>query len=162
MENWNKEKVTPKKKAGLLQRLLSLAAAAALALSLVGCGTSAVVPGGSADVVPNPSSTAASVDAPFEMHFIDVGQALSVLVECDGQFMLYDGGNVDDGSLVVSYLQKQGVEELQYVFCSGQSCIQPSDGGLHQVLPGFCQVHPAAGPAGGSARRGHHLAPGQC
>ena len=30
------------------------------------------------------------------------GQALSVLVECDGQFMLYDGGNVDDGSLVVS------------------------------------------------------------
>ena len=101
-----------------MQRLLSLAAAAALALSLVGCGTSAVVPGGSADVVPNPSSTAASVDAPFEMHFIDVGQALSVLVECDGQFMLYDGGNVDDGSLVVSYLQKQGVEELQYVFCS--------------------------------------------
>ena len=66
MENWNKEKVTPKKKAGLLQRLLSLAAAAALALSLVGCGTSAVVPGGSADVVPNPSSTAASVDAPFD------------------------------------------------------------------------------------------------
>ena len=44
------------------------------------------------------------------MHFIDVGQALSVLIECDGQFMLYDGGNVDDGSLVVSYLQNQGVE----------------------------------------------------
>ena len=57
---------------------------------------------------PTLPSTAASVDAPFEMHFIDVGQALSVLVECDGQFMLYDGGNVDDGSLVVSYLQKQG------------------------------------------------------
>ena len=65
MENRNKEKVTPKKKTGLLQRLLSLAAAAALALSLGGCGTSAVVPGGSADVVPNPSSTAASVDAPY-------------------------------------------------------------------------------------------------
>lgn len=32
-----------------------------------------------------------------------------MLVECDeGQFMLYDGGNVDDGGLVVSYLQKQG------------------------------------------------------
>ncbi|MFR9066160.1 MAG: MBL fold metallo-hydrolase [Faecalibacterium prausnitzii] len=52
------------------------------------------------------------------MHFIDVGQALSVLVECDGQFMLYDGGNVDDGSLIVSYLQSQGVEQLEYVFCS--------------------------------------------
>ena len=83
MENWKKEKVT--RKQGLLQRLLSLAAAAALALSLVGCGTSAVVPGGSADVVPNPSSTAASVDAPFEMHFIDVGQADSALLLCGGQ-----------------------------------------------------------------------------
>ena len=120
MENWNKEKVIPKKKTGLLQRLLSLAAAAALALSLVGCGTSAVVPGGSADVVPNPSSTAASVDAPFEMHFIDVGQALSVLVECDGQFMLYDGGNVDDSPVTeastkcfrdfVKYTQQQGLQ----------------------------------------------------
>ena len=139
MENWNKEKVTPKKKTGLLQRLLSLAAAAALALSLVGCGTSAVVPGGSADVVPNPSSTAASVDAPFEMHFIDVGQALSVLVECDGQFMLYDGGNVDDGSLVVSYLQKQGVEELQYVFCSHAH--EDHVGGLAAALAYFPANH---------------------
>ena len=139
MENWNKEKVTPKKKTGLLQRLLSLAAAAALALSLVGCGTSAVVPGGSADVVPNPSSTAASVDAPFEMHFIDVGQALSVLVECDGQFMLYDGGNVDDGSLVVSYLQKQGVEQLQYVFCSHAH--EDHVGGLAAVMAKFPAGH---------------------
>ena len=139
MENWNKEKVTPKKKTGLLQRLLSLAAAAALALSLVGCGTLAVVPGGSADVVPNPSSTAASVDAPFEMHFIDVGQALSVLVECDGQFMLYDGGNVDDGSLVVSYLQKQGVEELQYVFCSHAH--EDHVGGLAAALAYFPANH---------------------
>ena len=139
MENRNKEKVTPKKKTGLLQRLLSLAAAAALALSLVGCGTSAVVPGGSADVVPNPSSTAASVDAPFEMHFIDVGQALSVLVECDGQFMLYDGGNVDDGSLVVSYLQKQGVEQLQYVFCSHAH--QDHVGGLAAVMAKFPAGH---------------------
>ena len=139
MENRNKEKVTPKKKTGLLQRLLSLAAAAALALSLIGCGTSAVVPGGSADVVPNPSSTAASVDAPFEMHFIDVGQALSVLVECDGQFMLYDGGNVDDGSLVVSYLQKQGVEELQYVFCSHAH--EDHVGGLAAALAYFPANH---------------------
>ena len=131
--------MTPKKKTGLLQRLLSLAAAAALALSLVGCGTSAVVPGGSADVVPNPSSTAASVDVPFEMHFIDVGQALSVLVECDGQFMLYDGGNVDDGSLVVSYLQKQGVEQLQYVFCSHAH--EDHVGGLAAVMAKFPAGH---------------------
>ncbi len=59
-------------------------------------------------MVPNPSSAAATVDAPLEVHFIDVGQALSVLVECDGQFMLYDGGNVDDGSLVVPTCRVRG------------------------------------------------------
>ncbi len=114
-----------------------------------------------------------SVNAPFEMHFIDVGQALSVLVECDGQFMLYDGGNVDDGSLVVSYLQNQGVEQLEYVFCShahedhvgglgrrtgllpGVPCLQPGDREPAPNASGFCQVHPAAGLAGGGARRGH-------
>ena len=79
MENWKEEKVNAPKK-GLWQRLAALAAAAALVLSLAGC---------SADVVPNPSASAAAavdtVDAPLEVHFIDVGQALSVLVECDGQ-----------------------------------------------------------------------------
>ena len=73
------------------------------------------------------------------MHFIDVGQALSVLVECDGQFMLYDGGNVDDGSLVVSYLQKQGVEELQYVFCSHAH--EDHVGGLAAALAYFPANH---------------------
>lgn len=101
-----------------MSRLAALALAAALALGLVGCDTSSIVPGGSGDVMPNPAASQTGTtpsdgqDAAFQMHFIDVGQALSVLVECDGQFMLYDGGNVDDGSLVVSYLQSQGVEQL--------------------------------------------------
>ena len=141
MENFEKEKVNRPKK-GLWQRLAALTAAAALALGLAACDASAITPGGSADVVPNPSSAAAAVDtveAPFEMHFIDVGQALSVLVECDGQFMLYDGGNVDDGSLVVSYLQKQGVEQLQYVFCSHAH--EDHVGGLAAVMAKFPAGH---------------------
>ena len=141
MENWKEEKVTPHKKS-LWQRLAALAAAAALVLSLAGCSGLPSVPGGSADVVPNPSSAAAAVDtvdAPLEVHFIDVGQALSVLVECDGQFMLYDGGNVDDGSLVVSYLQKQGVEQLQYVFCSHAH--EDHVGGLAAVMAKFPAGH---------------------
>ena len=107
-----------------MSRLAALALAAALALGLVGCDTSSIVPGGSGGVMPDPAVSQTETtpsdgqDAAFQMHFIDVGQALSVLVECDGQFMLYDGGNVDDGSLVVSYLQSQGVEQLEYVFCS--------------------------------------------
>ena len=142
MENWKEEKVNPTKK-GLWQRLAALAAAAALVLSLAGCSGLPSVPGGSADVVPNPSVSAAAaentVDAPLEVHFIDVGQALSVLVECDGQFMLYDGGNVDDGSLIVSYLQSQGVEQLEYVFCSHAH--EDHVGGLAAALAYFPAYH---------------------
>lgn len=152
MENFEKEKVNRPKK-GLWQRLAALAAAAALALGLAACDASAITPGGSADVVPNPSSAAAAVDtveAPFEMHFIDVGQALSVLVECDGQYMLYDGGNVDDGSLVVSYLQSQGVEQLEYVFCSHAH--EDHVGGLAAALAYFPAYHVYSPVTGASTK----------
>ena len=142
MENFKKEKVTAQT---LMSRLAALALAAALALGLVGCDTSSIVPGGSGDVMPNPAVSQTETtpsdgqDAAFQMHFIDVGQALSVLVECDGQFMLYDGGNVDDGSLVVSYLQKQGVQQLQYVFCSHAH--EDHVGGLAAVMAKFPAQH---------------------
>ena len=142
MENFKKEKVTAQT---LMSRLAALALAAALALGLVGCDTSSIVPGGSGDVMPNPAASQTGTtpsdgqNAAFQMHFIDVGQALSVLVECDGQFMLYDGGNVDDGSLVVSYLQKQGVEQLEYVFCSHAH--EDHVGGLAAALAYFPAYH---------------------
>lgn len=128
MENRKEEKVTllPHR---LFLRLAALALAAVLALGLTACDSS----GGH---IVKPSTGASQ---PFEMHFIDVGQALSVLVECDGQFMLYDGGNVDDGSLVVSYLQKQGVEQLQYVFCSHAH--EDHVGGLAAVMAKFPAGH---------------------
>ena len=81
MENFKKEKVTARK---LMSRLAALALAAALVLGLVGCDTSSALPGGSADLIPNPAASqtvpADGQDAAFQMHFIDVGQALSVLV----------------------------------------------------------------------------------
>jgi len=126
-----------------MSRLAALALAASLVLGLVGCDTSSALPGGSADLIPNPAASqtvpADGQDAAFQMHFIDVGQALSVLVECDGQFMLYDGGNVDDGSLVVSYLQSQGVEQLEYVFCSHAH--EDHVGGLAAALAYFPAYH---------------------
>ena len=137
MENFKEEKVTLWRRT--VRRLTALALAAALALGLAACDT---VPGGSAGVIPNPAESVSQTldqNANFQMHFIDVGQALSVLVECDGQFMLYDGGNVDDGSLVVSYLQDQGVEELQYVFCSHAH--EDHVGGLAAALAYFPADH---------------------
>ena len=113
---FQKEKVT---RPGLWARLAALALSFVLALSLGGCSDLAGAVGDLASQnTPSAPVTGTEVSGNFEMHFIDVGQALSVLVTCDGVSMLYDGGNVDDGSLVVSYLQNQGVERLEYVFCS--------------------------------------------
>lgn len=137
MEKYKSEKVSFWRKP--FRRLAALALAAALALGLAACDGASVLPGGSADVIPNPASSGVQTNDSFQMHFLDVGQALSVLVECDGQYMLYDGGNVDDGSMVVSYLQKQGVEELQYVFCSHAH--EDHVGGLAAALAFFPANH---------------------
>ena len=133
MENFKKEKVN------FWRRIAALALAAALALGLAACDASAVVPGSSTPTVSTAQPAGDSQTANFEMHFLDVGQALSVLVECDGQYMLYDGGNVDDGSYVVSYLQNLGVEELQYVFCSHAH--EDHVGGLAAALAYFPANH---------------------
>ena len=51
----------------------------------------------------------------FTIHFIDVGQADSALVTCDGHSMLIDGGNADDSNLVYSVLQRETDGHLDYV-----------------------------------------------
>ena len=72
------------------------------------------------------------------VHYIDVGQADCILLECDGQFLLIDGGNREDGQLVVSYLEQQGVEELTAVVCTHAH--EDHVGGLPSVLA----VYPTA------------------
>ena len=69
------------------------------------------------------------------VHFIDVGQADCALVECDGEFMIIDGGNVGDGQMVVSYLKQMGVETLEAVVCSHAH--EDHVGGLPAVLSVF-------------------------
>lgn len=60
----------------------------------------------------------AEASSRLEVHFIDVGQADSILLLCDGQAMLIDGGNVSDSSLIYSYLKSHNVTELDYVVCT--------------------------------------------
>ena len=52
------------------------------------------------------------------VHFLDVGQGLSILCESDGRYMLYDGGDSSTSSFVVAYLKKQNVEKLDYLIAS--------------------------------------------
>lgn len=50
----------------------------------------------------------------LEVHFIDVGQGDSTLIECDGEYMLIDAGQNDKGLELWSYLEKQGATHLKY------------------------------------------------
>lgn len=67
---------------------------------------------------PAASSELTAPDGALAVHFIDVGQADSILVLCEGKTMLIDGGNAEDSNLIYAYLKKQGVTHLDYVVCT--------------------------------------------
>ena len=100
-----------------------------LALLLTVCGLPAE---------PTPPATLPADSDGLTVHFIDVGQADCALLECDGEYILIDGGNVEDSSLLVSYLGSAGVEELEAVYCSHAH--EDHVGGL----PGVLAVYPTA------------------
>lgn len=54
----------------------------------------------------------------MEVHFIDVGQADSILVESAGEYMMIDAGNNEDGEMLENYLKSEGVKELKYVIAT--------------------------------------------
>lgn len=54
----------------------------------------------------------------FFLHVLDVGQGLSVLMEADGHYFMYDGGPADSSSKVVALLRQEGVSHLDYVIAS--------------------------------------------
>ena len=74
-------------------------------------------------------------DGNLNVHFIDVGQADSILLECDGVFALVDGGNTADGDLVIDYLESQNVRKLSLVV--GTHPHEDHIGGLAAVLDHF-------------------------
>ena len=80
------------------------------------------------EITPEETTTPAPTETPtpeptkeageMKVHFLDVGQGLSILVQSDGQTMIYDGGDKSTSSFVVSYLQKQNVTTLDYLISS--------------------------------------------
>lgn len=51
----------------------------------------------------------------LQVHFINVGQGDATLVSCDGEYMLIDAGDNNQGTKIQAYLQKQGIKKLKYV-----------------------------------------------
>lgn len=61
------------------------------------------------------SASTQTKDPAFSIHFIDVGQADAALVQCDGEYMLIDGGNKADSNKIYSVLKKEKVSNLDLV-----------------------------------------------
>lgn len=78
------------------------------------------------------SETHTGTSGDLEVHFIDVGQGDSTLIECDGEYMLIDAGQNDKGLELWNYLAKQGATHLKYAI--GTHPDADHIGGLDVVL----------------------------
>lgn len=68
----------------------------------------------------------------FSVRFLDVGQADAALIVCDGHYMLIDGGNKDDSSLIYSVLKQNGISHLDMIV--GTHAHEDHIGGLSGAL----------------------------
>lgn len=59
-----------------------------------------------------------NANSTFSIRFIDVGQGDAALVECDGHYMLIDGGDMTAGSTVYSVLEENRIQRLDILVIS--------------------------------------------
>lgn len=92
------------------QRLLSLLLPILLVFAMAGVGMKVPVQAAGND--------AGAQTGEMKVHFLDVGQGLSILVQSEGKTMIYDGGDKKTSRFVVAYLKEQGVTEIDYLISS--------------------------------------------
>lgn len=103
-----------------MKRFLSFAISIVILISLCSCSYVSV------------DNTQSDVTGELVVHFIDVGQGDSILLESDGDFVLIDAGETNYAQTVCDYLSSQQVTSIDYVIAThphSDHC-----GGLTQVL----------------------------
>ncbi len=71
----------------------------------------------------------------IQIYFFDVGQADSILVVNNGQSMLIDAGNNEDGALVVEYIKNLNINKIDYLI--GTHAHEDHIGGLDNIINSF-------------------------
>lgn len=72
---------------------------------------------------------------PFQIQFIDVGEADCILINNNKQYALIDAGNNKDGKKLVSYFKSIGIEKFQYVI--GTHAHEDHIGGMDNIIRNF-------------------------
>lgn len=67
--------------------------------------------------------------------YLDVGQADSILIENNNEYMLIDAGNNDDGPLLVKYFKEKNITTFKYLI--GTHPHEDHIGGLDDVINNF-------------------------
>lgn len=75
----------------------------------------------------------------LEVHFIDVGQAESILIRLEDNNILIDAGNNKDGKLLVKYFKNLGIKKFNYVV--GTHPHEDHIGGLDSIIKEFDIEH---------------------
>ena len=75
------------------------------------------------------------VSTDLRVSYLDVGQADSILIENNGEVMLIDAGNNDDGELLVKYFKQKEIKEFKYLV--GTHPHEDHIGGLDDVINNF-------------------------
>ena len=75
------------------------------------------------------------VSTDLKVSYLDVGQADSILIENNNEYMLIDAGNNEDGNLLVKYFKDQGIDTFKYII--GTHPHEDHIGGLDDIINNF-------------------------
>jgi len=84
---------------------------------------------------PAPTTTTTPVNGNLTIHFINVGQGDSILLEYGDNDMLIDAGDNGKGDDVANYVKKEGITSLDYVVATHPH--EDHIGGMDEILNDF-------------------------
>lgn len=83
----------------------------------------------------NQGKIEAVLNESLEVHFLDVGQADSILILTGDNAALIDAGNSSDGKYIVNYIKDLGIEKLNFIV--GTHPHEDHIGGIDDVINSF-------------------------